>query len=422
MTSFKLKWYYCSKSCQVSDWPGHKLRHKVLDKIKCQCPEISGKKVDFKAIDGFFNILFEGDLTEATRRIVAGESVMAVDEQGFTALHQAAYFGSTKCVEFLIKHATPELLTKQLPTGQDCLDLACQKGNLEVVQLLLREMNQSMLRNHWSSLYLASLQGHIDIVRCLIKAAGKELLYVRMDQKRGWNRDLFSDAPTCLDGAVHQGHRRLVKYLLEMGGKRLLFQANNRGYTSLHVACVEGNVELVKMLITAGGEELYLKRSNTENNCLDVACMLGHVDVVKALLDSGGGALLRASGKDGLTCLHKACQAGKLEVIKFLLGAHREHLLFANDSDGGTCMHSAAEAGQLEVVKYLAGVGGKRLLLALDRMQCSCLHTAVYFDRADVACYLAELCTYVSVDLSWISLSHPAGRRGSQSPPRPGGL
>ena len=93
--------------------------------------------------------------------------------------------------------------------GNSLLILASQAGSLETVEFILSvpEVDVNLL-NFWgnSSLYVAALSGHFDVVQLLIKAGAK----VNQTNKRGL---------TPLYGAVMNQHQRIVECLITYGSQ-----------------------------------------------------------------------------------------------------------------------------------------------------------------------------------------------------------
>jgi len=68
---------------------------------------------------------------------------------------------------------------------------------------------------------------------------------------------------SCLWMASQNGHVECVRALIEAGGKELVMMADNNGVSSLWMASQIGHVECVRALIEAGGREILHQRDTT---------------------------------------------------------------------------------------------------------------------------------------------------------------
>jgi ankyrin repeat protein len=76
---------------------------------------------------------------DVVRELVSiGVQVDSVEVRGYTPLHLAVVYGRTKLVEYLVNNAGADL-TKKDPQGFDVLQIAFQKGDLNMAKLLLRQ-------------------------------------------------------------------------------------------------------------------------------------------------------------------------------------------------------------------------------------------------------------------------------------------
>ena len=67
-----------------------------------------------------------------------------------------------------------------------------------------------------------------------------------------------TDGVSCLWIASQNGHVECVRALIEAGGKELVMMANKNGASCLWIASQNGHVECVRALIEAGGKELVM--------------------------------------------------------------------------------------------------------------------------------------------------------------------
>eukprot|EP00913_Durusdinium_trenchii_P014465 g13569.t1 len=74
-----------------------------------------------------------------------------------------------------------------------------------------------------------------------------------------------------------------LSLLLEAGAKTGLEEANEEGFTALHVAAYEGDLELVGQLLEAGADQD--KATNVGTTALHSATRGGHAEVVRFLLE-----------------------------------------------------------------------------------------------------------------------------------------
>jgi ankyrin repeat protein len=66
-----------------------------------------------------------------------GADPSAADDQGLTALHYAAFCGSTKLAQTLLEHGPAGLVFCETPNGQTSLWTACETGHLDVAKVLM---------------------------------------------------------------------------------------------------------------------------------------------------------------------------------------------------------------------------------------------------------------------------------------------
>ena len=216
------------------------------------------------------------------------------------------------------------------------LCLACQDGNRDVMQYLVKELGcDPALPGYFGNkpIHIASTYGQLDAVKYLITEA-------KCDPH---SRGFIGKTP--LHCACEYGNINIMTYLItEVGCNPET--PDNIGNKPIHYACVAGHFSIVKCLIT-------------EHNCdpnsqgkqgatpLHFACITGHMDIIKYLIDKVGCD----PGNSGTKPIHFACFAGRLNVVKYLITQHN-YSPNSKEKDITTCLCLACGCGHVDIVKY----------------------------------------------------------------------
>ncbi|KAF8100112.1 hypothetical protein N665_0231s0050 [Sinapis alba] len=242
------------------------------------------------------------------------------------------------------------------------LHLAAQRGDLAVVQQILKDINSQMkgtlsgeefdaevaeIRDSIvnevnelgeTALFTAADKGHFDVVKELLKYSSRE----NIAKKNRFGYDL-------LHIAAIQGHHANVEVLLDHDlTLSLTFGPSNA--TPLVSAAMRGHTNVVNQLLSKAGNLLDISRSN-HKNALHLAARQGHVDVIKALIVKDT-QLSRRVDKKGQTALHMAVKGQSSEVVKLLLNADLA-IVMLPDKYCNTALHVATRKKRAEIVELL---------------------------------------------------------------------
>ena len=294
-----------------------------------------------------------GDAAECQQFVHGGVDVdSAVNPSGQTAIHLAAAGGHHKCVSALIFLGGQ--VNARAESGATPLFLASKQGRVAALKRLLQEdgceVNTGLSADGTSPLYVASLKGHVPIVKLLV-AAGAEVDQPRTDT-----------GATPLFAAAQANQAAVVRELVGAGAgvdrsRHLVDDAS-----ALFVVAAQAHREVLMVLLAAGAE---VNRTTDDASqrltALHVAARLGHLKVVRALLASGADFL--QPDKLGSTPLHAACRCGQLRVVNELIAAHphesreekfaKQRYLNRKTEAGKTPIALACKNGHLAVIKTL---------------------------------------------------------------------
>ena len=234
----------------------------------------------------------------------------------------------------------PDLLDKPGGIGgQTLLHIAAGRGNLALVQTLVKRGADLELKNRWGGwtpLHSAAGAGHTAVVAYLIQQGAK------VEAPGVYNQGI-------LFTAAYQGHADVVRLLCAAG-------ANVEATTEwqqfpLIAAAEKGHTEVVKLLLDAGAG---INRTAKGGTALDAAVEGGHEDVTRLLLERG--ADLNASRDTYSPPMHDAASRGSVRMIHILLDAGTDVNLF--NERGDTALDWALSSGKHEAVKALREAGG----------------------------------------------------------------
>ena len=187
--------------------------------------------------------------------------------------------------------------------------LACQKGNIEIVLLLIQygvnPFHYCKLKN--TPLHIAITKEHENVVRTLLSVPYQSLeSFVNATNEGG---------SSALNIAVSKGNFYLTKLLIEFGAD---YRYISKGRNLLYISLFQPRLELLDYIIS------HLKISGVNDRLnegrftpLSLAAQLGNIPFAQYLLFNG--ANVNGTNSDGGFPLYLASQNGKLEMVKYLL-------------------------------------------------------------------------------------------------------
>uniref|UniRef100_A0A0D6R223 PGG domain-containing protein n=1 Tax=Araucaria cunninghamii TaxID=56994 RepID=A0A0D6R223_ARACU len=261
------------------------------------------------------------------------------------------------------------------------LHLAVKKGDLEAVKQLLAGVN---LKNGLQS-------PQVDHIEIDIEGGEIQSSLVNEVNELG---------ETPLYIAAEQGHLAVLKELLKFASPETLKRKNRTGYDALHIAAKQGHIAIVKELLNFDPS---LSNTFDLSNAspLISAATKGHIEVVNELL-AKDCQLIGIARSNGKTALHFAARSGYADIAKVLLEKDRD-LARRTDRKGQTALHMAAKgANCLEAVKVLLQVDPAIVMLP-DRNGNTALHVATRKKREEI---IKELLTMRDISVNALNRSH----------------
>ena len=301
-----------------------------------------------------------GDKDIVSLLLSEGCPINVVDNKGRSVLHYAARYGHIHILEMLEEKG----LDVNIGDDEGCTPLhyAALWGQLESVRTLLRlggrESMTKVVGTHGTPLHQAVERGDKDIVSLLLNE-GCPINVVD------------SEGRSVLHYAVQRGRYHMIKMLKEKGLD--VNMGDDEGCTTLHYAAVCGQLESVCTLLRLGGRESMTKVAGTRGTPLHQAVERGHKDIVSLLLNEG--CPINVVDNKGRSVLHFAAQHGQIHMIEML----KEKGLDVNigDDEGWSPLHNAATCGQLESVRTLLRLGGRESMTKVADTGGTPLHQAV---------------------------------------------
>jgi ankyrin len=304
-----------------------------------------------------------------------GQGLEEQDIDGQKTLHLAAAGGNKAVVAFLLRNGA-DVISRDA-AGVTPLMLACKKGHVEVVKMLLEARNGKGLQEWdgggWRALHFAAYGGNINVVKVLL-SEGADVS----------SRD--ADGVTPLMLACKKGHLEVVQVLLEATEGQGLEEITDAEWTVMHYSAYGGHKDVVAFLLTKGVSAS--SRSDDDMTPLMWACMRGHLEVVQMLLGAREGQGMQETDEQGRTVLHHAATGGNKEMVAFLLNKRAQANI--KDAYGLTPLMVACEGDEdgVEVVQMLFDASEGQGLEDRDYCGQTALHIAAREGNTRVAAFL----------------------------------
>jgi len=218
--------------------------------------------------------------------------------------------------------------------GHTFLGIACEDGNLEIVNLLIQKgvnLNGSDFYSETPLQYAAEF-GHIAIVKRLIEA--------------GADVDFIEDRLSALHIAACRGQAEVVKMLIR--AKCDVNILNKRGICPLHCAVSNGKREIVRLLLAANAL-VNVKGQKSDRTPLFMAGEVNDIETSRLLLQHG--AKLNITDQYGMTPLNVVCNRNNSAVARLFIEAGAK--VNVPDRSDSYPLHYAARNGDNDIVKLL---------------------------------------------------------------------
>ena len=256
---------------------------------------------------------------------------------GWSPLMLASREGYTDTAELLSDFGASVHVTDH--QGRTALDIAVEKGHIEIVRLFLHRganVNRTLSPSRNTPVIVAAGKGYTEIVR-LLHYHGADL-----------KRDGYGGR-TALHCAEANGHVRTVQLIEELLAKD---PVDRKGAEELREAGRCGNVEAIEKGLANKDIDVNAADPKTRQTTLMLAAENGHTEVVRRLLGAPGIDVARAD-QSGNTALMSAAKGGREEVVKLLVLIDSGASLLRRNNRQWTALMYAISVGHETIVELL---------------------------------------------------------------------
>ncbi|MDD5456791.1 MAG: ankyrin repeat domain-containing protein [Candidatus Margulisbacteria bacterium] len=300
------------------------------------------------------------------------------NRDGNSALMLACKANLEKTVERLLKNKINLNVVNN--SKESALIVAVKAGNYNIVKMLIQAGANYKPRDHWgTALQHAADKGNTDIVKLLLNYCSKELI-----------DNNYGDG-TALIRAAEKGYLEIIKLLVNAGAD--LTQRNSHKRSALDNACFRKHFDIVKYLIDEKGISVEPDESNDCSPFM-YAALSGHLQITEYLFRKG--ANIHKRGYNNWTALFYAAMNLNKDVVLFLInnGAKVNEL----DTEGlSPLSHTLSYKNCLDTVRLLIDHGAEVNLCGENTS--SPLERAIYYYRPDAV----ELLLKHKADRSFLS-------------------
>ena len=376
---------------------------------------------------------------------------MCRDEDGWTALHWAAYTGHLQVVQCLIEEFGVDPKSCRDDKEQTPLHAAARHGQLSVLRYLIKEKGcdpMSRDENGETALHWAAYNDRLEVVQCLIDEFGMDPKSCQDDEgqtplhaaARGGQLNVLryfikekgcdpmsrdEDRWTALHWAAYKGHLKVVQCLInecfvapnscyddedetplfaaakssELSVMKYLIKGkhcspmttNAYGWTVLHMAAMHSQLKVVQCLVDECGVDPKLCRDEKKRTALCLAAENGEPTILRYLIKEKGCSPWNQD-ENGWTVLHKATYKGHLQVVQFLIDECGMNPKYCYDDEGESPLHLAAKCGYVDILRYLIKEKGCNPMSRDDNGKTALHWAAKYNGNLEAVRFLVEDC------------------------------
>ena len=189
-----------------------------------------------------------------------------------------------------------------------------------------------------SDIYKATSNNDIESLRyyCEIEKIDPNSLSIYLDR-------------TPLHIAAEKGYLPIIEYLIE-DQHVTLNKPNMKGYTEMHLACINNNIKVLEFLSHHGCN---IEQLDIEGNtCLLLACREGNIDIVKYLIEKLS-AKVDIHNQNGFNALHFACWNKSVHLVQYLIRHGLKQFINYHELGRNAPIHEAASYSSPAVIQCL---------------------------------------------------------------------
>ena len=274
-----------------------------------------------------------------------GDDIDALDQYGASPLHYAVFHHHLATVSHILDQSTARLnhfgnsaprlnhFGNSAPRyigSETPLLLAVHEMNLEMIEFLLgKGADPKMLANGLLALNRACERGQLEIVKLLVEAGADP----NARGRQGY---------TSLHEAAKNNHLPVVQYLLSRGAD---YKAtDDKGSTPVDLASKKACKETLRFFLTELDTDLVMR-----NSAMGLAAVLNFHDIVPLLAEKGHN-LLGSPSQNEPTPLHIASMENHYQFARNLLECDPT-IVSATNQNGSTPLHTAATKGNTPLIR-----------------------------------------------------------------------
>uniref|UniRef100_A0A1I8GB66 Non-specific serine/threonine protein kinase n=1 Tax=Macrostomum lignano TaxID=282301 RepID=A0A1I8GB66_9PLAT len=363
----------------IASQSGH---HDIVRRLILARADVDAKKISFGS-SPLYTASQNGYIRVVDELIKAQADVNMQENLGATPIYIASQKGHANTVELLINAQAD--INLQRSSGESPLFIASLMGHGEVVKALLKaQATCDVQESHGvTPLFIASQLNHPEVVRLLIERQadlnlqrnnGASAIYIAAEKANADIHIPTNSGATPIFIASQNGHLRVVRSLIRAAAQ--VNAQDQLGQTPLLVAAQHAHYKIVKGLIENEADVNLQSRSGLSP--IYTASQEGHCIVVDLLIRSGANVNLQA--KSGATPLYIAAQNGHLRVVESLIQARADVNL--QSKIGETPAYIASQNGHYQIVRLLLKAGAD--IDACSETGASPLYVASQFGHRNV--------------------------------------